>query len=241
MHKIYRGNTRVGKQSPLQLQFPIQAVYVTSWVDHIDFLHSYPRLHLKLHKSAHYVRLRSRVLQPSRLVCWLIWCLRMIITLFSYITMLCGTVYIVQSILHIQSECEEYSAQYSQSHRTLLWNWIMLWVWLDNISKGGTTLGGTNSHLCVVIGLEQLSHHSWHKGVSLLPSVWLRPDSAERQIYAQCGRPLLLITSAANTLSIVEEWSHLNSTLFRESLQIIHFTCCHESWAEIIISCNILA
>jgi hypothetical protein len=26
-------------------------------------------------------------------------------------------------------------------------------------------MGGSNSHLCVVIGLGQLTHQSWHKGV----------------------------------------------------------------------------
>ena len=41
--------------------------------------------------------------------------------------------------------------------------------------KGVTTLGDSDSHLCVVIGLGQLMHQSWHKGANSLPSVWLRP------------------------------------------------------------------
>ena len=32
--------------------------------------------------------------------------------------------------------------------------------------EGVTTLGGSDSHLCVVIGLGQLTHQSWHKSVS---------------------------------------------------------------------------
>jgi hypothetical protein len=34
---------------------------------------------------------------------------------------------ILRNILHIQSECEEYFAEYCQSCRTLLWLWITLW------------------------------------------------------------------------------------------------------------------
>ena len=47
------------------------------------------------------------------------------------------------------------------------------------VSKGVTTLGGNDSHLCVVIVLGQLTHQSWHKGVSSLPSVWLCPNLSE--------------------------------------------------------------
>ena len=41
--------------------------------------------------------------------------------------------------------------------------------------KGVTTLGGSDSHLCVAVGLGQLTHQPWHKGVSSLLSVWLHP------------------------------------------------------------------
>ena len=55
-------------------------------------------------------------------------------------------------------------------------------------SKGVTTLGGSESHLCVVIGLGQLTHQSWHKGVSSLPSVWLRPKSKISVVWRTCKR-----------------------------------------------------
>ena len=42
------------------------------------------------------------------------------------ITRFCWTSNILQNILHIQSECGEYSIEYCQSHITLLWIWIML-------------------------------------------------------------------------------------------------------------------
>ena len=54
------------------------------------------------------------------------WCTVFII-LFRSITMFCGIDSILQNILHIQTKCEEYSTNYCQSHRTLLWIWIMLW------------------------------------------------------------------------------------------------------------------
>ena len=41
--------------------------------------------------------------------------------------MLCGTGNIMQNIPQIQSDYEEYSTEYRQSHKTLLWIWIMLW------------------------------------------------------------------------------------------------------------------
>jgi hypothetical protein len=42
-------------------------------------------------------------------------------------------------------------------------------------NKGVTTLGGSDSHLYVVIGLGQPRHQSWQKGVSHCRSVWLGP------------------------------------------------------------------
>ena len=43
------------------------------------------------------------------------------ITLFRSITMLCGTDNIIWNILHIQFECGEFSIEYFQSCKTLLW------------------------------------------------------------------------------------------------------------------------
>ena len=40
----------------------------------------------------------------------------------------------------------------------------MIQMFID--SKAITTLGGSESPLCTVIGLGQLAHQSWHKGVS---------------------------------------------------------------------------
>ena len=48
------------------------------------------------------------------------------ITLFKSITMLCVTHNTPWNIRHIQVECDEYSMEYCQSHKTLLWIWIML-------------------------------------------------------------------------------------------------------------------
>lgn len=50
------------------------------------------------------------------------------------------------------------------------------WYWLNRYcaTRGISTLGGSDSHLCFVIGLGQLTHQSRHKGVSSLLSVWLR-------------------------------------------------------------------
>jgi hypothetical protein len=45
---------------------------------------------------------------------------------FKAMTIFCGIDNIMRSILHIQFECEEYSAKYCQSRKTLLWLWIML-------------------------------------------------------------------------------------------------------------------
>ena len=53
------------------------------------------------------------------------WC--GVITLFRPISVLCGIDNIFQNILHIQLECEECFTEYCQSHRTLVWIWIMLW------------------------------------------------------------------------------------------------------------------
>ena len=58
--------------------------------------------------------------------------------------------------------------------------------------EGVTTLGGSDSHLCVVIGLGQLTHQSWHKGVSSLPSVWLCPDI---RFFKVVSEPLILLVS----------------------------------------------
>ena len=44
--------------------------------------------------------------------------------------------------------------------------------------EGVTTLGGRDSHLCVVIDLGQLTHQSWHKSVNSMLSMWLRPQMA---------------------------------------------------------------
>ena len=50
------------------------------------------------------------------------------ITLFRFITMFYGTDSISWNILHIRTECGEYSMKYYQPHRTLLWIWMMLCV-----------------------------------------------------------------------------------------------------------------
>ena len=49
------------------------------------------------------------------------------ITLFTSITMLCGTNNIPQKIPHIERERGKYSMEYCYSHITMLWIWIMLW------------------------------------------------------------------------------------------------------------------
>ena len=54
-----------------------------------------------------------------------------VITLFTSITMFCGTDNILQNIPHIQTQCTKYSAKYCSSHITLLWIWIMLWLVFD--------------------------------------------------------------------------------------------------------------
>ena len=62
---------------------------------------------------------------------------KLFITLFTSITLFCGTDSTPQNILHIQIEGGKYSVEYCQSHRTLLWIWIMLccfgtyflWYW----------------------------------------------------------------------------------------------------------------
>ena len=41
--------------------------------------------------------------------------------------MFCGTESIMRNIPYIQHTYEEYSTKYCQSHKTLLWIWIMLW------------------------------------------------------------------------------------------------------------------
>ena len=43
-----------------------------------------------------------------------------------YVKLEVPTIVSLRAIPHIQSECEEYSSLYYQSHRTLLWIWIML-------------------------------------------------------------------------------------------------------------------
>ena len=51
-------------------------------------------------------------------------------TLFKSIKMFCGRIdCILQNILHIQCEFEEYFLEYCQSHNTLLWMWLMQWVY----------------------------------------------------------------------------------------------------------------
>ena len=42
------------------------------------------------------------------------------ITLFRFITMLCGIDNIIQNIPHIQSKCEEYYVKYCLSHKIVL-------------------------------------------------------------------------------------------------------------------------
>ena len=42
-------------------------------------------------------------------------------------------------------------------------------------NKGAITLSGSDSHLCIVIGLGKLTHQSWHKDMSHCRPVWLRP------------------------------------------------------------------
>ena len=54
------------------------------------------------------------------------WLVEILIPLFRSITMSCGTDSIMRNIPHIQIECGEYSAEFHQSQRTLLWIWIML-------------------------------------------------------------------------------------------------------------------
>ena len=46
---------------------------------------------------------------------------QLFITLFKPIAMFCETDGILQSIPHIQTECEEYSKTHCQSDTTLLW------------------------------------------------------------------------------------------------------------------------
>jgi hypothetical protein len=50
------------------------------------------------------------------------------ITLFTSITLFYETNNIPYDILHIQSECGEYPVKHCQSHRTLIWIWIVLWI-----------------------------------------------------------------------------------------------------------------
>ena len=56
------------------------------------------------------------------------------ITLFRFITMVCGTDNILQNILHIQFECGEYFAKYCQSHITLVQIWMMSWLFTQKKS-----------------------------------------------------------------------------------------------------------
>jgi len=58
--------------------------------------------------------------------CIVVACAQNYITLFKSITMLCETNNIPQNIPHNRIEYGKYSVEYFQSHKTLLWIWIML-------------------------------------------------------------------------------------------------------------------
>ena len=70
------------------------------------------------------------------------------ITLFRFILVFCRTNNNLQNILHIQSQCEEFSVEYYHSHKTMLWMWIMLY-------KLPTTSLKLLSHIV-------LKYTSWH-------------------------------------------------------------------------------
>ena len=58
------------------------------------------------------------------------------ITLFIFITMLCGTANISWIFSHIWADCgniHEHFIEYWQSRRTLLWTWMMLCWYMDGI------------------------------------------------------------------------------------------------------------
>jgi hypothetical protein len=57
-------------------------------------------------------------------------CINKSITLFKSITMLCGNDIIIQNILHIQTECGEYSTKECQSHINIVMelNNVMSWI-----------------------------------------------------------------------------------------------------------------
>ena len=55
-----------------------------------------------------------------------------------------GTDTIQRIISHIQSECEEYFVKYCQSHRTMLWIWMML-CWF--VERGNY---GIRAYLCFI-------------------------------------------------------------------------------------------
>ena len=61
------------------------------------------------------------------------------ITLFRSITVFRGTDSIPGNIpcMSIRSGCVEYSLEYCQSHRTLLWIWIMLWIPIETCRRWG--------------------------------------------------------------------------------------------------------
>ena len=95
------------------------------------------------------------------------------------------------------------------------WRQINMFLGRDLI-----TLRGSDSHLCVVIGLGQLTHQSWHKGMSSLPSVWLRPQHASNIQYVSHNFTFLYLLKSK---MIIDAGPHLTT-------DTRHMDCSWEQW-----------